>query len=254
MKNSSKLALSQSLVAVPAAFSATTYNINETLSFSDYAGSDDAFITALFFDADTGNIQKVVDSESSPSTIDPSMDVAISLFRSSSPSGTYSKALGNSEGGKGSFKALTTKSKSSDAKGMPINPDWALFADNLKATPGTPPLYPSYGTFFGYAGPSNDAVDFFNSLSSVASSGTHYIGFTSDPSSPGIVELYAELSFTYTGATSFADSVLVEKFVVGDPDEKILFYSLVPENKHSAAMLALLAGTAAVFSKRRKAS
>ena len=254
MKNSSKLALSQSLVAVPAAFSATTYNINETLSFSDYAGSDDAFITALFFDADTGNIQKVVESESSSSTIDPSMDVAISLFRSSSPSGTYSKALGNSEGGKGSFKALTTKSKSSDAKGMPINPDWALFGDELKASPSTP-LYLGYTTFFGFAkDPADPAVDFFNSLSSVASSGTHYIGFTSDPSSPGIVELYAELSFTYTGATSFADSVLVEKFVVGDPGENLLNYTLVPENKHSAAMLALLAGSAAVFSKRRKAS
>ena len=253
MKNSSKLALSQSLVAVPAAFSATTYNINETLSFSDYAGSDDAFITALLFDVDTGNIQKVVDSESSSSMVDPSMDVAISLFRSSSPSGTYSNASGKSEGGKGSFKALTTKSTSSDAKGMPINPDWAPFGDELKASPSTT-LYPSYGTFFGYAGPSNDAVDFFNSLSSVASSGTHYIGFTSDPFSPGIVELYAELSFTYTGATSFADSVLVEKFVVGDPGENLLNYTLVPENKHSAAMLALLAGSAAVFSKRRKAS
>ena len=44
MKNSSKLTLSQSLVAVPAAFSATTYNINETLSFSDYTGTEDTFI------------------------------------------------------------------------------------------------------------------------------------------------------------------------------------------------------------------
>lgn len=254
MKNSSKLALSQSLVAVPAAFSATTYNINETLSFSDYTGTEDSFLTALFFDADTGNIQKLVDYPGSTSiTVDSAMDVAISLFRNTSDAGTYSKATGKSEGGKGSFKALTTKSTSSDAKGMPINPDWGLFVDELKASPGTP-LYASYATIFGYAGPSNDAVDFFNSLSSVASSGTHYIGFTSNLSSPSTVELYAELSFTYTGATSFADSVLVEKFVVGDPGENLLNYTLVPENKHSAAMLALLAGSVAVFSKRRKAS
>ena len=73
-------------------------------------------------------------------------------------------------------------------------------------------------------------------------------------SDPDHVELYAEISYIYTGASFFADSVLVEKFVVGDPGEELLDYTLVPENKHSAAMLALLAGSAAVYSRRRKAS
>ncbi|MEC8649504.1 MAG: hypothetical protein VXX82_01060 [Verrucomicrobiota bacterium] len=253
MKNSSKLALSQSLVAVPAAFSATTYNINETLSFSDYAGTEDTFITALFFDAETGSFQKIVDDISSTSpTINPGMDVAISLFRATGSSGTYSKASGKSYGSKGTFKALTGKSKSSEAKGLPINPDWSLYGDGLKASSSSP-LAPSYGTFFGLAGPSSPLVDYFNSLPS-ASSGTHYIGFTSDFSDPDHVELYAEISYIYTGASLFADSVLVEKFVVGDPGEELLDYTLVPENKHSAAMLALLAGSAAVYSRRRKAS
>ena len=86
MKNSSKLTLSQSLFAVPAAFSATTYNINETLSFSDYTGTDDTFFTSLFFDVSTGNIQKIVEDSSYSTTIDESMDVSISLIRSTSTS------------------------------------------------------------------------------------------------------------------------------------------------------------------------
>ena len=98
--------------------------------------------------------------------------------------------------------------------------------------------------------PQDPDVTYFNSLPSVANSGTHYLGFTG----PSDVEFYAEINYTYTGATTFADSVDVVKFVVGDPGEDLLNYTLVPENKHSAALLALLAGSAAVFSKRRKAS
>ena len=256
MKNSSKLTLSQSLVAVPAAFSATTYNINETLSFSDYTGTDDTFNTSLFFDVSTGNIQKIVEDSSYSTTIDESMDVAISLFRSTSTSGTYTK--GKSKAGGSSYKALASKSDSS----FPNNAAWkadnsySLTDDRLKASfVGTEVLTPTNGAFFGLASTtSNPSVDDFNDYGWLARSGTHYLGFSGDPSNPSNVELYAQLSFTYTGATSFADSVVVDKFVVGDPGEDLLNYTLVPENKHSAAMLALLAGSAAVFSKRRKAS
>ena len=120
---------------------------------------------------------------------------------------------------------------------------------------GAEVLTPTYAAFFGLASTTSDSyTDDFNSYPSLATSGTHYLGFSGDPSNPSNVELYAQISFTYTGPTSFADSVLVEKFVVGDPGENLLNYTLVPENKHSAAMLALLAGSVAVFSKRRKAS
>ena len=256
MKKSSKIALSQSLVAVPAAFSATTYNINETLSFSDYTGTDDTFITSLFFDAGTGNVQKLVNSpnDDTSGSIQPGMDVIISLFRDTSSYGTQSKATFKSSG-KG-YKALSSKSTASGpGSGMPVNPDWspAIYTpeeDDLKASGF---LTAGYGGFFGYAStqsPQNDDVTYFNNLSSVANSGTHYLGFTG----PSDVELYAEINYNYTGATTFADSVNVVKFVVGDPGENLLNYTLVPENKHSASLLALLAGSAAVFSKRRKAS
>jgi len=264
MKNSSKLTLSQSLVAVPAAFSATTYNINETLSFSDYTGTDDIFYSSLFFDVSTGNIQKIVGDSysSSSSSVYESMDIAISLSRTTSTSGTYTKGKSKSEGS--TYKALASKSDSSPIQ---INANWkadnmyldssgSLSDDRLKAGfVGSQVLTPTFGAFFGLASTTSDPlIDDFNSYFWTATSGTKYLGFSGDPSNPSNVELYAQLSFTYTGPTSFADSVLVEKFVVGDPGEDLLNYTLVPENKHSAAMLALLAGSAAVFSKRRKAS
>ena len=261
MKNSSKLTLSQSLFAVPAAFSATTYNINETLSFSDYTGTDDTFFSSLFFDVSTGNIQKIVEDSSYSTTIDESMDVAISLFRSTSTSDSYTK--GKSKAGGSTYKALASKSDSP----FPKNANWKADSNYLDETGsisddrikagfiGTEVLTPTYGAFFGLASTTSDPyVDDFNDNSWLARSGTHYLGFSGDPSNPSNVELYAQISFTYTGATTFADSVVVEKFVVGDPGEDLLNYTLVPENKHSAAMLALLAGSAAVFSKRRKAS
>ncbi len=256
MKFSSKLTLSQSLVAVPAAFSATTYNINETLSFSDYTGTEDTFYSSLFFDVSTGNIQKIVLDNDSSTTIDESMDVAISLIRSTSTSGTYTKGKSKAEGS--TYKALASKSDSPLPKNAAWKADYtySLTDDRMKAGfLGTEVLTPTFGAFFGLASTTSDPyVDEFNDYGWLARSGTHYLGFSGDPSNPSNVELYAQISFTYTSATSFADSVVVEKFVVGDPGEDLLTYTLVPENKHSAAMLALLAGSAAVFSKRRKAS
>lgn len=271
MKKHSKLLLSQTAVALPVAFSATTYQINETLTVDRLTSGDDDVYSSLYFDISTGAYE--LDNETVNNISEANFDLAISLVRiinggDSSQSYTKGKAKSNSGNGTGSLKAKSSTIINDNTTLDPLGTNGVPFAPNFKAevNQDSTTLTTDYQakisdymgvkagfySFFG-AGFTNQTetagVDMVNTHL-VSGSNTQYLGFVQ-----GTVELFAKLRFDYLGTDHFADSITIDSIVVGDPGEDLITYVdfvPVPEGKQTAALVGLLAGSAALYSRRRK--
>jgi hypothetical protein len=272
MNKHSKLLLSQTAVALPVAFSATTYQINETLSVernpTSLEDSTDE-VSSLYFDISTGNYAL------SSTTEDPNSDsnLAISLYRSTETNGDAYTGL-KSKGNPGK-QTNTLKAKSStpyaDNPLDPLGTNSLPIAPNFKATVSgittTGTISPSgymgvkagYLAFAGVGSTSTESqsayelgFDLINYPYVSGTSNTKYLGYLAGED----VQVYATLSFEYVGNDYFTDSITVNSITVGDPGEQIITYeefvAAVPENKQTAALVGLLAGSAALYNRRRK--
>ncbi|NCG08957.1 MAG: hypothetical protein GWO81_05235 [Verrucomicrobia bacterium] len=276
MKKPSKLLISQTL-AIPAAFSATTYQINQTLSVTpaatfDFQGQTNVTeLSTLMFDSTTGTYQAGNYRSDGVVPDTDGFDLAISLFRT--------HASSDSTSGYGAGTGLKSKSKSSsgpkalvNASNLQIN-NVQLGSDGTNGSPVSTHFYAgisSYGTPMKATGdPADDGYlgvrPFFYGIIDVTNisttynsypndrdySGTKYLGFTRADG----IELYVDLDYTYNSQT-LTDEVVIGNFVVADSaNESLLTYTEfvpVPESKQTAAVIALLAGSAALYRKRRK--
>lgn len=274
MNKPSKLLLSQTL-AIPAAFSATTYQINQTLSVTpaatfDFQGQTNLYeFSSLMFDSTTGTYQAGNYRSDGPPPDTDGFDLSISLLRT--------HASSDSTSGYDAGTVLKSKSKSSSGPKALVNASDTQFNNNSLKSDGTNgiPLATHFISLTGspeikatvnpadagYLG----ARPFFVGLIDYAYtdqtinypeddrdySGTKYLGFTRADG----IELYVDLDYTYNSDT-LTDEVVIGSFVVADSaNESLLAYNEfvpVPESKQTAAVIALLAGSAALYRKRRK--
>lgn len=271
MKKCSKLLLSQTAVALPVAFSATTYQINETLTVdrSNLSLGDEAVDanSAIFFDTQTGAYEVRSDFETGFG------DLAISLSRVTTVdyANTALKAKGNAGN---QTKALKAKSSTPigpptlgplGTNGFPIAPNFksdtgkvdgitTSYMNQVDDYMGVKSGYVAFagvGTTQVEEGPTQAELEWLN-FAHTPGTNIQYLGFLAGEE----VEVFAKLTFTYVGTDYFADSVMINEIIVGDPGEDLITYedfvAGVPESKQTAALVGLLAGSAALYSRRRK--
>jgi hypothetical protein len=273
MNKPSKLLLTQAAAAIPASFSATTYQINQTLTVTPASNidfQDDNTVmdlSLLMFDSGTGSFKAGTYFSTGPEPDATGYDISIALMRvhgeNTGIKSTSVKAWGSIKSGTGT-KALV------NASNTQINDD-PLREDGTNGTPimtsflpGTFPemkalvredtgylgVRPSLYGMVGYkiANNPNSANEYPNDHNT---NGTKYLGFTTGDG----IDLYATINFDYD-ADNLTESVEIVSFrVADDADEQLLQYSEfvpVPESKQTAAVIALLAGSAALYRKRRK--
>ena len=274
MKKPSKLLLSQTL-AIPAAFSATTYQINQTLSVTpaatfDFQGQTDVYeLSTLMFDSRTGNYQAGNYNSNDPSPDTDGFDLSIALFRTHrSPDSTSSNSAGTAlksmtetpYGPKALVNASNTQFnnnslKSDGTNGIPVATHFVSItgSEEIKATvnPADAGYLGARPFFFGIIDYAYTSQTINYPEDDRDYSGTKYLGFTRADG----IELYVDLDYTYNSDT-LTDEVVIGSFVVADSaNESLLAYNEfvpVPESKQTAAVIALLAGSAALYRKRRK--
>lgn len=274
MYKPSKLLITQAAAAIPASFSATTYQINQTLTVEqtptfDFQGSNEVFeYTHLLFDSGTGNFKTGTYLSTGPSPqVGDGYDIIISLSRIHNQStGIRNTTLKCKANVKAGTKALVNASNtqfgvepllSNGSNGSymmtsftPWNSGTLEMKADVTEDTGYLGVRPYMIGLVGYKS-ENTENPYLNYPNDHNYNGTKYLGFTTADG----IDLYATLSYNYN-AESLTDSVVVESFRKADnADEELLQYTEfvpVPESKQTAAVIALLAGSAALYRKRRK--